>query len=146
MRLERNSNRQLTDLKPECQEYKDESSRQLFFNTLLFDSTHVINVSFSLSHPSIYFLMTFVFMAYSITVRQTRNHLAPDVQYISSKKIILPDPLVCRFASLSNLGFGDPGQKFIVCSFLSSLDMEYYRLFTEGYGLSPGHMDHQICH
>ena len=89
--------------------------------TIFFSSTHVIDVSFypSTSVP----LMTFPSWV-SITVRQTRNHLVADVQYVALKKIILPDPLAVQCVTLSKLGFGKPTQKFKVCwifSFPSNL-------------------------
>ena len=85
-----------------------------------------------LSHHSYFFLSCrwreFIFLSPSIlqwlflpcvriTVRQTRNHQATDVQYIASKRIIIPDPGPQKmpFVSLSELGFGNPAQNFMVC-------------------------------
>ena len=50
----------------------------------------------------------------SITVRQTRNHLAADVQYIASKRAIIPNPLEIEAVSLSALGFVNYKQKLVV--------------------------------
>jgi hypothetical protein len=46
-----------------------------------------------------------------ITVRQTRDPYVADIQYIAYSKITLPDNTgLC----LNDLGFGQPGDKFIV--------------------------------
>lgn len=47
----------------------------------------------------------------SITVRQTRNPLVGDVQYIASKKVSLPDDP----NAFINLGFGKSSEEFAVC-------------------------------
>ena len=50
----------------------------------------------------------------SITIRQTRNPLVSDVQYITSKRTVLPnDPNA--YIDLSALGFGNPSDEFIMC-------------------------------
>ena len=76
--------------------------------------------------PSVYLSLHFILAAltpfsrwltylHSITVRQTRNHLATDVEYIASKTITLPDPRrKVRSTILSKLGFGTRTQKFFV--------------------------------
>ena len=76
-------------------------------------STHVIDVSFFLS-PFYLFFNDLRLTRRSITVRYTRNHLATDVQYIASKRVVIPDPLKVQSVSLSNLGFVKSTQQLVV--------------------------------
>ena len=79
------------------------------------------------------FLTTFLPCAtycHSITVCQTRNHLASDVEYIASKTITIPDPQgKVRSTTLSKLGFGTRTQKFWLrwtCVSLFSSSSNFY--------------------
>jgi hypothetical protein len=113
--------------------------------TLLFlHSCEFLSPSFALCCA----LNHFFFSWDSITIRQTRNHLARDVQYFASKKIIFPDPLAIPSpTSFSQLGFGNPAQRFMVRCIFSpdvSLNMGHYRPFAQGDGLPPGHTTHNV--
>jgi hypothetical protein len=86
------------------------------FLSLVFHSCHCHN---SFPRPILILLTTFspcVTYCHIITLRQTRNHFATDVDtYIASKTITFPDPCEkSRSTTLSKLGFGTRTHKFWV--------------------------------